>query len=547
MRLSQTRKRKKRGVFFQKEKRNASRFDFFSVLRHAQRDFFIENMVRRRRSRRSSGSPLVSWIILLAIVFGAGLGLWKIFHRTEGVSEQTTIILEQGAQAEIKMEDATNFLALPTVTELWENETIRSDNGGITLEFFTGSRVYLDKNTTVQLEKVRSDEKENMSTIHIALKNGRLWANVVEERNPKSTFRISTPHFLVNTKSGSFSVDEYSIVVTKGMATVSAGDTYSKDVDVGQELVFSEADLRNIIVGGMGPQKEAISDIFRMSDWFAKNTNTKEQENIQDKNDTSIVQGEVLTEEIENSPIHILTPGKNGSVVTVTDLPVRITGTVPAETEKVMVNGFRLSQFNSGDTEFLYLADPKWNTLHDGKNEYTIVAIQADGTRYETKITLLYNTVDTKEKEEKQKTTLSEGATIEPKDTPAQETEQVSGTLSILSPKNGAVITKSETIISGTAPTNAAKIVVNGYTLGKFKKGNTSWTYIIADRLGNRPTGEYTVNVQAFDTNQKEIGTASITLTIKPTQKQSSQGEQVEMREGTLPPVESDDIHNPTI
>lgn len=525
-------------------------FDFFSLLRHPYEDFFLKKMVRRRRHRRSSGSPLLSWILLLIIIFAAAFTLWKLFYTPEGVSEQTAIVLEEDAEIEVKVGEGTIFRKLPDVTKLWENETIHSENGGVRLVFFNGSTITLDKNTIVQLEKVRRDQKEQSSIVSLVLEKGRIWVDAKQETNPKSSFIVETPNFTVNTKGGSFSMDAYSLVVTKGMATISAGEQYTKDLDVGQELTFSEADLRNILVGGMGPQKEAISNIFRMSDWFAKNTADEETGERKREEEENILEGEPLVEPEEESPIVILTPGKNNETVTVKELPVRITGTVPFGTQTVMVNNFALSKFTPGQTDFLYLADPQLKTLYDGKNEYSIVVLMADGKRYETSITLLYNMEEAEAEEviaeEPVVENEAEGG-AEEENLIEEEDENVTGKLSVTTPTNGSVITASETVITGTAPSNAAKIVVNGYTLGKFAQGNETWTYILAERLGNRPVGDAVIKIEAMNSSGKVIDTVNLRLTLEAVQKTSpSGGNNVEMREGTLPPVESDG-NNPTI
>ena len=499
------------------------------------------NMVRRRRRHRSSS--LLSWIFLFVLLLGGTYAVWRIAYTPEGEAMQTDIQMEGEKAPLIKIENGKSFLELRNITKLWEKESLQTTDASTTLSFFNGSTITLDTNTIVRIEKARYRKEEQKSTIRIVLEKGRLWGDVVSNRNPKSNFSVVAPHFVASTKGATFSLDEYSVVVFRGLVTVSVGDKSSVDVDVGQELVFSEEDIRTVQKTGMFPQKNAISDIFRKSSWFAKNTkkgNQKRKDEIQKE------RVDITPEEHPKEAIEIVTPGKNNEIVLVRHLPARITGKVPAGTEKVMVNGFVLSKFSPGDIDFLYLADPKWNTLSEGKNEYTIVAIAKDGTRHEASITLVYHKngktdIETQEmSDEKKSPTEAEAETTHQ----SEETGVETGILSITSPKDGAIITDSEIVVSGIAPSNAAKIVVDGYTLKKFTKGKAHWTYIIADRLGNRPVGKHAVQVKAFDENGTLIAQKSITLTFR--ERKAYSGE-AEIRDGTLPPVQSDNLSNPTI
>lgn len=494
-----------------------------------------------RRRRRQKSSSLFFPLLFLLILVGCAYAVWNMFYTPEGIPQKTEIISMGKESPKIRLEESANFSKIYGVDELWEKESIHSEEGGDMLTFFEKSSIALDRDTVVTLNKVRNNERDESHNIVVSLDSGRMWANVASSVNPKSQFAIYTKNFSVFTKGGSFSIDPYGVVTTKGRATVRVGENYTKDVEVGQQISFSEEDLLSINNGKSGPEKELLSDVFRMSNWFLANTK-EEEEKINDI--------EVITEEEapfivpektdEENPLQITAPGKNGSTITTNESPVRIKGTVPAGTTKVMVNGYTLSQFVTGNTEFLYVANADWQTLKEGENVYTIIALGADEERYEAKITVLYKTgTDEVVTEEEGEGETEEDTPEEEVATEEEEPETITGELSISSPKDDDTLTKAETVVSGTAPSNAASIVVNGYTLSKFTKGDTSWTYIISEKLGNRPVGEFTIKVEAKDKDGKVLDTKSATVTIqKLPQNEPTGGDELEMREGTLPPVE---------
>jgi hypothetical protein len=504
----------------------------------------------RRRKRHQQSFSLFYVLFLVLLLGAAAYGLWKMFYTPEGIPQKTNIISLGKESPKIRLEESSHFSKIYGVDELWEKESLHSEEGNVRLVFFEGSTLTLDTDTIVTLEKVRKNE-DNSSHIRVVLDSGRIWADVASSVNPESQFVIETKNFLAVTKGGSFSIDPYSIVTTKGLATVAVGKSYSKDIEVGQQIAFSEEDLVAISNGQGGPQKELLSDAFRMGNWFKANTQKEGlPEEVVEEDEAPFVVGE---EEADENPLQIIVPGKNGSIIKINESPIRIEGSVPEGTTKVIVNGYTLSKFVTGDTHFLYIADTQWQTLEDGENVYTVVALGADGERHEAKITILYNmeksAAETEAEEEDEKENVEEivQEEITAEEEVEEEPETVTGKLRITHPKDGDTLTKAETVVSGTAPSNAEKIVVNGYPLSKFKKGKSEWTYIIADRLGNRPVGDYVIRVEAKDANGKILGSESITITIKELPKsQSIGGDELEMREGTLPPVEGSN-NEPTI
>ncbi|MBU1017650.1 hypothetical protein KKA33_01325 [Patescibacteria group bacterium] len=66
--------------------------------------------------------------------------------------------------------------------------------------------------------------------------------------------------------------------------------------------------------------------------------------------------------------------------------------------------------------------------------------------------------------------------------------------------------------IEGTTPATTEKIVVNGYTLNKYKPGSTKWSYIAAVALGTLQQGENNYTVRAFDAENNELGSENFSI-----------------------------------
>lgn len=87
---------------------------------------------------------------------------------------------------------------------------------------------------------------------------------------------------------------------------------------------------------------------------------------------------------------------------------------------------------------------------------------------------------------------------------------------SVISPAENVVSSdKGYHLIQGTTPESTEKIVINGFTLSKFKAGSTEWSYIAAASLGTLKKGENRYTVTAFNKAGSILGAKSFTITYK--------------------------------
>ncbi len=517
-----------------------------------------------RGKRRGQSSSFLPLLFIVGILCIASYFIWDSFYTPKGTAENTTIIEKNGTSS-VRLGESKNFIETNDVDQLLEGESIRSKSGETILVFFDDSSLTLDKGAITTISQARKLKRDSSIHIKTLLSEGRVWLHVSPKINPQSYFTLTTQNFSLKSQGGKFSVDQNSVAVIEGSGVIHIGKNYSKDMEVGQKIEFTQQDFEKIKAGGNGPDKTGITVEFQNSDWFTKNASEK----ISIPKDTPLSETtssttEEKVEETENqnmeesSPekITIITPGKNDDTITTNKKNVPISGTVPSGTQKVIVNDYTLSKFKPGDTTFKYNAAVEWKTLHEGRNEYSVVALK-DDKRYEANITVVYDPDYKEEISEELKDTPSEEASSsvqeeikeEKKNEQTNQTQKENeGSLSFTSIKDGDILTDEIILVSGTAPKNTAKISVNGYTLSQFSEGDTSWNYKMANAFGNRKAGDQTITVKALDADGEIIDTKTIEVHIEEFIEDGINSKYMpNIREDTLPPVKQDDFGGPTI
>jgi len=71
-------------------------------------------------------------------------------------------------------------------------------------------------------------------------------------------------------------------------------------------------------------------------------------------------------------------------------------------------------------------------------------------------------------------------------------------------------------VIRGTAPKGSNKIVINSYTLTKYRPGDKIWSYIAAKNMGTLKKGDNSYTVVAFNATGEAIGSESFKINYKP-------------------------------
>jgi len=56
-----------------------------------------------------------------------------------------------------------------------------------------------------------------------------------------------------------------------------------------------------------------------------------------------------------------------------------VKGTTPSNTQKITVNGYELTKYIPGQTQWDYIASTRFSTLSDGTNNYVLKSYDKDG------------------------------------------------------------------------------------------------------------------------------------------------------------------------
>jgi len=433
---------------------------------------FFQKMRPRYRRRRKSFFPL---FVAVGILAGGIFAGWKFFSRDDGQMRPTAIAA--GKPAEFRLSPGGDFSEIGDLENLFENEAVRARGGAVDLKFFDGSILRLFDGATAEIQKSRAGK--NIAKIVVAT-TGRVAAKIPRKNNPADFFEITTKNFSVKSRGGQFEIFDDAVGVFAG----------SVEVFVGEKNISLEVGQKVEIIDGHFSEKE----MFAAENPFLKKEIVKKDENLTPENPKIPAK--------KAPKIEILTPGKNDETVKTTEKSLLIRGKVPPETEKVIVNNYTLKQFSPGNAEFSYRASIALGTMKPGENEYRVVALLKNGERATAKITIVFE----KAAAEKSAENLKKNS-----ETPTENF----GELTIDAPKNGAVLDEPTIVVSGKAPKNAAKIVVNDYSLSLFRPGNEKWSYKMKDEFGNRKLGPQKIVVRAFDQNGKKIAEKSIEITIK--------------------------------
>jgi hypothetical protein len=433
------------------------------------------------------------------------------------------------------------------------------NNGKAKLQLLQESFVYIDENTSINIEKLEEDDALRQSVLQYQY--GKILLSIKRILNPKSYFYIQKEDFRIYSRGGIFIINEENLQVLEGKVKVEFLQDNNLintiELGVGQEIMLYVDDN-----GTFSDIKPLNSEVYTQEFvQMALQTNTIKEFSApinpliptieKDTESTSVIETEKVPDSLENTNtidsidskeylIKIISPQtKDEKTITITKEPLEIKGTTSAGAEKIQVNNYTLQQFKKNDTQWYYKAQESFKNLKKGNNTYTIEVTFLDGKTVSETLEVIYEpeekkTEETETETEKEKTVEdTSSATVETtkedvkttetseviKDTPKVITEEVKESLTdtsevssdgillaVTTPQENEKINTDPVIIQGTAPLNTAKITVGDYTLQTFKLGDRDWKYVASQQYGNLEIGKENKHlIRAYDINDKEI------------------------------------------
>lgn len=493
--------------------------------------------VRRRRQRKSIIDFLLPFLLIVSVgIIGViGVQIWSNWDK-QGKADVYFYVAE--GSAKILPYGETDWSNGFSGTKLLLGDALKTSSfGRVVLEFFNGTKVRMGRDTALTLTDVtKASDRE---TIELNLENGMLWLNGQKSAGVReSHYEVRSSHMQVKAEGTIFEVENNSVEAVRvfdGEVKVdiyvgSGGSEHVAEtisVGVGQELILDDAALRAFEDNKSPSVLSAVSEDFKKGSWYRWNIQEDasptdfsditggavsdgaldeattadedasaldEEEDLSDEDTTST---DGVEEDVENnvfgdeSSPDITEP----SFSSTTDSSFIISGTVPEGTTKVEVQSplggtHVLSKFSEGDKTFSYNVSESLGNIEAGDNTYKVYAYDESGDRgTPSEITITF---------EKEKVDLTDSLTD-----PAVNTYNGS--------TSSEVSTDTVTIVGSIK--GAEKVLVNGYQLSQFSPGDTSWTYVAKESLGNLVPGVNNFEVYGVDPDGNKSAVVKFTVT----------------------------------
>lgn len=413
-------------------------------------------------------------IICIGVIFILIFNLWRSLFHSENMEVAYMYISEGSAQ--MKPWGTNDFFDLSSDVLIMQGDEIRaSKDAKIIVEFFDGTLMRIDGGSDVGFESI--DDSSKKPAINVNLMSGNLWFNKVYKNTQSTEIVVVLDDVEVNSNEGSiFEIengDNEIVRVLSVFGNEGVGvDILSEDkksvvetenVGVGQEITFSDEVLDRYWKFQSPTVLSGIFDEFKIMPWYIWNIN-------EDLSPTKFekyagAEGQGLVKALPES---VAEDGGESD------------GQSEAQSggEVFAPNGTRASG-----------SDENLETVDEG-TENAISGIAGESA--------------------KPAAAKEESAAVQnlgPLTIPVLTS--VSGGTQV--DENGFYkVTGNIATITGTI-SGAAKVVVNGYTLQRFKPGDGTWTYFANADYDLMKAGENFYEVHGIDVN----GNPGTSITVK--------------------------------
>lgn len=525
----------------------------------------------RRNFRAKSGKFLkllfpLGGLVALGLLIWLLMQIWSFFADMKGTSfsDSAVIYVAEGTSAQKQNFGTTQYLPVLSGEPLLEGDSLRTlQNTRAVLEFPNGLIVRLDESTNVNFEKFENESDQEI--VHLRLLSGNLWLNKPESVKSASELKVSTNYMQANTVGTIFAVNAglpESVLVVDGAVLVDIvdpADDSDTPIDQVNVMASQQLNLDNAAFESFKRRETprvlgAITEETRESDWYewnrkedanptqfssdsalTNNTNyvsqIDESASISDDLDATDDTEDSSTTEPDSTMPRVTFP-KNGE--TINTETVDITGTVPADTQAVVVTSFEkgtpnpyvLKGFKAGDLTFRYIA--KYNpdgtgNLTLGTNKFQVVAVNADGeeskpTTLEFEVEIEGQTPPADESDDSTDSTDSQSNDVDVSqlefsaDLAAPVLVSVNG----VPASSGYTLTTNRGEIRGSVGKWAKSVVVNGYKLSQYVPYSGEFTYILSQGFNTLKEGENKIVVYGFNDEGVRGTPATIIINWKP-------------------------------
>lgn len=389
-------------------------------------------------------------IIAVGVIVVLFFSLWKSIFGSD--PQRAAYLHFVHGSAQMKAWGTDNFFTLKSDTVVMEGDEIATSSGAqVIMEFFDGTIMRVDENTSFKLNAI--DDESSEPLIEVALTDGAVWFNRLYKGTSDTKLVVNMDVLEVNAGNASvFELENGKSKVVRALNVFDASglsvDIFSQDlstvvetenVSVGQQIVFTDKVLDRYWAHNSPSVIAEIADSFKEGAWYLWNL---KEDRAPTKFEKQVVNGaegfkvvppkEIVDEtlpvlDVETGVLDADTTKVEGADTAKPDATVKptfsakvakpsitsvaggavpdasgvyqvtarvttLTGTVAAGATKVFVNGYELKKFKQGDGTWTYYANYDYGFMKEGENTYEIYAMDSDGNKSETLIIKVFYT-----------------------------------------------------------------------------------------------------------------------------------------------------------
>ena len=450
-------------------------------------------MVGSNETRRPR--TLMRFIILVLALLIAWYLITKVlalFDYSIGRKTATTLVIRSGFESVQVSLQGGEWQRAETNLRLYAGDAVSvRGNADTLLTFFDGSRVRLDRESDVLLEKSDSVEA-GISSLSFMLRSGRIWIATPRQQTYSGSIvrTIGTKNFSAEIPASTHAMLSPSLVTVlraggAGILMNIEGSAEDSIVGEGQYMSLSD-EARTAISSGGDPYefRDPVTTQMLKEEFLTTSYALLSQ-------DTQIKSGSGSTsaDTVDGVDLTLSSPENHADIKTKT---VTVSGNVSARVALVLVNGQSVPL--QKDRSFSV-------DMNLGKEEASTLHIEAQDLQGIT-LSSIDRTV-----------TNSYQPTVDP--------------VRFKSPvASGGTLTTGlrEVEITGEAPAGAAAIVMNDYKLQLFKPGSRTWSYLASTALGNMVVGKNTYTVTVLDSDGNKSPPRSIFIVFNLTGSETATG-----------------------
>lgn len=416
---------------------------------------------------------VLAWVVILFIVWKAGAYVVRWVSGGGGEKVAAQLVIEQGGTVNVGLDGGLMQRAVSGLP-MHEGDKISTSAGGhAQLTFFDGTRIRLDEQTELTLDRNRKSDDEG--TVHVNIAHGGVWIDttaaaqqsIVIDRTLTTTAFTAT----VPTSVQALIEDRFVAVLSADDEDISVATRSPKDeIDIGEGQQLS---LPAKIEEKLTHYRTAVTPAL-----LARSFIIQSKRMAPTGSGSTVGSGALIP--TGSDTLTLLAPPENATITAPT---VVVQGKAGTMVNSVRVNGYlaTIDPVQRTFREELAMRDaPTMDILVEALDEKGIVLDELTRTVKYVK-------------------TTAEGPTIvEP-----AGNNQVYRTQ------------KVEFVIRGTVPAHTKTVMVNDYVLQLYKPGGLTWSYLASKALTNLKDGSNVFNVIAIDDAGNRSVPATITILLE--------------------------------